>query len=44
VDGGVLFLTRCPRCDHRTTAHAPTSRPVLLAVRAPEHAEESAAA
>jgi ribosomal protein S27E len=44
VDGGVLFLTRCPRCDHRTTAHAPTSRPVLLAVRAPERAEESAAA
>ena len=44
VDGGVLFLTRCPRCDHRTTERAPTSRPTLLAVRAPERAEEIAAA
>jgi hypothetical protein len=33
VDGGIVFLTRCPRCDHRTTERAPTSRPALLAVR-----------
>ena len=43
VDGGVVFLTRCPRCDHRTTERTPTSRPALLAVR-PEGREESVAA
>jgi hypothetical protein len=44
LDGGVVFLTRCPRCDHRTAERAPTSRPALLAVRAPEREEEIAAA
>ena len=43
VDGGVVFLTRCPRCDHRTTERAPTSRAALLAVR-PVPREEGAAA
>jgi len=44
VDGGVLFLTRCPRCDHRTTERAPTSRPALLAVCPAGREAESAAA
>jgi hypothetical protein len=43
VDGGVVFLTRCPRCDHRTTERAPTSSPALLSVR-PAGREESVAA
>jgi hypothetical protein len=43
VDGGVVFLTHCPRCDHRTAERAPTSRAALLAVR-PAAREESVAA
>ena len=43
VDGGVLFLTRCPRCDHRTTERAPTSRLALLHALPARDAESAAA-
>jgi ribosomal protein S27AE len=38
VDGGVLFLAECPRCDHRWTslepiAVDPTTAPSLATVR-----------
>jgi hypothetical protein len=43
VDGGVVFLTRCPRCDHRTTERAPTSHLALLRAAPVREAEEAAA-
>ena len=43
VDGGVVFLTRCPRCDHRATERAPTPQAPLLTVRSAVR-EESVAA
>lgn len=44
VDGGVLFLTRCPRCDHRTAERAPSSSLALLRADPPGREAESAAA
>jgi hypothetical protein len=43
LDGGVVFLTRCPRCDHRTTARAPTSQLALPRAVPVREAEEAAA-
>jgi hypothetical protein len=43
VDGGVVFLTRCPRCDHRTTERAPTSQLALLRALPAREAESAAA-
>jgi hypothetical protein len=44
VDGEVIFLAECPRCDHRWTSRAPRPRVRIVALRTPARAEEIATA
>jgi hypothetical protein len=43
VDGDVVFLGWCPRCDHRWTSREPGVRPSLLRARPAPRREEVAA-
>ena len=44
VNGDVIFLAECPRCDYRWTSHGPQPRVRIVALRAKPLPEEVATA
>ncbi len=43
VDRGVVFLARCPRCDHRWTSPEPFAAEAVAVARPPRRARREAA-